>query len=390
MHLSGHLRLARCFHPARLPGWTCLLLLVLIGSARAADLPAPVTLDLPIAPNLATPSWLGHPETPATDFATLNLPILAPDSTSSLLVTVYFQEKQGGFMRISWKGTQQSQVLVDNFYENIGIANQRSLLISPATLIGDGILSFQCGDSDLGIQRIKLEWLENKSALVSPSIRDLLVTPSFGPTQPSLTLNGQETVAEPGAWDGDIVTVPLTDQPARIEDGVEFNIDLDKVPVTARLTMKVAGLPLSHHLVVWVNEKRAGTITPTVPDLLDGGYLPAASATAYSGWRDGSFFVPVALLKPGNNALQLSEEDEAVDASGSTSATPAPLAIKTFVMQLNYQTPPASTVITAPAPATDTTAPAATDSAALPAFSMPTGPIAPVDSSLTSPATNAP
>ena len=83
------------------------------------------------------------------------MPILTPDPDASLLVTVYFQEKQGGFLRIIWTGTQGAQLLSDNFYENIAMNNQRSLLISPATLVGDGVLSFQCGDTDLGIQRIK-------------------------------------------------------------------------------------------------------------------------------------------------------------------------------------------------------------------------------------------
>jgi len=89
--------------PAQSSGWACLLLLFVVGSLRASELPAAVTLDLPIPANQATPSWLGHPETPPTTFATLNLPVLAPDANASLLVTVYFQEKQGGFMRVIWK-----------------------------------------------------------------------------------------------------------------------------------------------------------------------------------------------------------------------------------------------------------------------------------------------
>jgi len=364
MYPFRYLWLARSFLPVK-AGWTGALLLALIGFAQA-DTPVPVTLDLPLPANLVTPSWLGQPDMPATDFATLNLPILTPDSTSSLLVTVYFQEKTGGFMRISWKGTQNAQVLSDNFYENIGIANQRSLLISPSTLVGDGILSFQCGDSTLGIQRIKLEWLENKNSLVSPDVRDLLVTPSVGPTQTANSANGQPNPSGPGAWEGDIVAVPLTDQPVRIEDGVEFSVDLDKTPISARLVLKEAGLPLGHHLVVWVNQQRAGTITPTVPDLLDGGFLTTSSSSSgatYEGWRDATFYVPVTLLKAGENDLLFSEEDDAT-LSPATAPGPVttPLAIKAFVMQLNYQTPPP---------------PPTTDAAVLPSFSIPSGPIAP-------------
>jgi len=333
-------------------------LLLFAGCLKADDLPAPITLDLPIPANLATPAWLGHPETPPASFATLDLPILTPDPSASLLVTVYFQEKQGGFMRISWQGTQGAQVLSDNFYENIGMANQRSLLLSPTTLAGDGTLIFQCGDSTLGIQRIKLEWLVRTNALVSPEVTDLLVTPSTGPTQPAQTLNGLANPTEPGAWQNDLVTVPLTDEALRIEEGVEFSIDLDQVPGSARLALKENGLPMGKHLVVWINDQRAGTMTPAVPDLLDDGFLADAKAsTGYVGWRDGSFFVPVSLLKAGVNTLLLSEEDDVASTpqnASTASTTPEPaVAIKGLVMQLNY--PPAPVTTTAAAPTITTT-----------------------------------
>ena len=346
------LRSARPSFRAYASGWACLLLLLFAGWLKADDLPAPVTLDVPIPANLATPAWLGHPLTPAAAFATLELPILTPAPEASLLVTVYFQEKQGGFMRIAWKGTQGgATVLSDNFYENIGMANQRSLLIAPSMLAGDGSLIFQCGDSSLGIRRIKLEWLVNQEGLASPAVKDLMVTPSAGPTQPSQILNGQVNPTEPGAWQNDLVTVPLTDEALRIEEGVEFSIDLDQVPGSARLALKETGLPVGKRLVVWINDARAGTITPAVPDLLDDGYLTdAKGTTSYVGWRDGSFSVPASLLKAGVNTLMLSDEDDDAqqNAAASTASQEAPVAIKGFVMQLVY--PPTPAPAAAPAP----------------------------------------
>jgi hypothetical protein len=310
-------------------------------------------------------------------FATLNLPILTPDTTASLLVTVYFQEKQDGFMRISWQGTQGAQVLSDNFYENIGMANQRSLLISPATLVGDGILTFQCGDSTLGIQRIKLEWLENKNGLVSPQVQDLLVTPAIGSTQLAQTFNGQANPTQPGAWQDQLVTVPITDQALRIEQGVEFSVDLDKVPGSARLALQEAGLPFGKRLVVWINQQRAGTITPAVPDLLDDGFLTDENASLnYIGWRDGSFYVPVSLLKAGINTMQFSGEDDTAltpgDAGASDYGLGSSVAIKAMVLQLNYRQAPANT------------------GTLQPQLSMPTGPIPPTESPSTPSETNSP
>ncbi len=345
--------------------------------ALALDLPTPFTLNLPVAPNLATPSWLGQPDSPAATFATLNLPILTPDPNASLLVTVYFQEKPDGFMRIIWQGTQAAQVLSDNFYENIGMANQRSLLISPSMLVGDGVLTFQCGDSTLGIQRIKFEWLESKTGLGSPTNQDVMVTPAIGPTQSARTLNGAPIPAEPGAWDNQIVTVPLSDQALRIEQGVEFNIDLDKVPNSARLALQETGLPLGKHLVVWINQQRAGTITPAVPDLLDGGFLSSENAAGYVGWRDGSFYVPVSLLKVGVNAVQFSDEDDTAltlaTASAPDPANEPPLAIKALLLQLNY-----------------TSTEADTGAAPTSLSTTPTGPVTPADTSSPSSDTTTP
>ena len=78
------------------------------------------------------------------------------------------------------------------------------------------------------------------------------------------------------------------------------------------MALKETGLSLGQHLVVWINEQRAGTITPAVPGLTDCGFFTdPSSATTYVGWRDGSFYVPVSLLKDGVNTIQFSPEDDA-------------------------------------------------------------------------------
>jgi hypothetical protein len=353
--------------PALSAGGIAVVLFGLVSMLHAADLPGPVTLDIPIPANRALPAWLAQPTIIGGAFSSLNLPISTPDNTASLLVTVYFQEKQGGFLRILWKNAQgTAEVLADNFYENIGMANQRSILISSSTITGDGTLTFLSSDPNSGISRLKLEWMETRDSLVSPEVQDLLVTSANGDTQPAGSLTGQAATPVQGAWQDQLVTVPMTDAPVRIEQGVDFSVDLDKVPVTARIGLEESGLPMGKRLVVWINEQRAGTITPSVPDLLDAGYAVNASASAsYIGWRNASFYPPVALLKDGVNSVQFSTEDDASAASPNmtapTSGEDAPLAIKSLVMQLNY-TP-------APMPAT---APAISD--AVPQLLVPTDP----------------
>ena len=66
---------------------------------RADELPGPLTLDIPVPVNLATPAWLGHPSMPNDTLQTLALPIAPPTPDAALLITVYFTERDNGFLR---------------------------------------------------------------------------------------------------------------------------------------------------------------------------------------------------------------------------------------------------------------------------------------------------
>jgi hypothetical protein len=313
--------------------------------ARADELPGALTLDVPVAANLATPAWLGHPVVPVDSLQTLDLPITPPDADAALLVTVYFTETDNGFLRINWNPDAGTAVaLASNFYENIGMANSRSLLIPPSTLGTGGVLVLQGTAAALGVQRIEFEWLESRQDLVSPKTSAMLVTTADGTTVGAETVNGQPEPPSSGTWTGDIVTVPITTDATRIEQGVEFSVDLDKVPTAARLVLKETGLALTQHLVVWVNQTRAGTITPAVPGLSDAGFFNAAGSPAatYVGWRNGSFYVPVTLLKEGANTLQFSTEDEVPPPHPNVPSSTGndPLAVKDVTLQANYAPPP--------------------------------------------------
>jgi hypothetical protein len=365
-------------------------------AAHALDGPTEFTLDLPFGANEATPLWLGHPVTPAGTFATLDLPITPPDATASLLVTVFYQETTGGFLRISWQGASvppatdgelpgpgevgASAVLCENFYEGIGMSNQRSLLVPADTLRQGGTLHFQTGASDLGISRIKLEWLENATGLTSPAISDVVVTSANGKSQMAADLAGLPPTAADPAWKGQIVEVPITDVPVRVEEGVDFTVHTDGAPALARIALKEAGLPWGQHLVVWINNQRAGVIQPATPALADPGY--AGIAAPYVGWREGTFFVPTGALTAGDNVLQVSAEpDDAVQAPADAKSTPAaPLALKDLSLELEY---PAAPPVATPAPSATTTPPPATttDTDA----SIPTPSTPPADATTTTP-----
>jgi|GEM_PF-2187907 len=319
----------------------CFLLLWTAPLLRAFDSPTSFVLNLPFEPNTSLPAWLGHPETPVATFAKLDVPIAPLDPDGLLLVTIYFQEKEGGFLRITWKGADGDHLLSDNFYEGIGMHNQRSLFIPSAMLQQKGTLSLQSGAATLDIQRIKLEWLASKVGLVSPEIEDVLVTTTTKPIQLEKNLNGWSPPTEPAAWHDKLVTIPITDVPQRIEQGTEFSVQLDAVPDAGRLILKEAGLPWEKRLVVWINQKRAGTITPGVPTLADEGFS-ADNNEAYVGWRDGALFLSASRLHAGVNTVQFSVEDDApaasalVSSNGTETNSTHPLAVKEVVLQLDY------------------------------------------------------
>ena len=63
------------------------------------------------------------------------------------------------------------------------------------------------------------------------------------------------------------------------------------------------------------------------------------------GWRNGSFYVPVSVLKQGTNTLQFSAEDEiAANGPAPPPVDPRlgdpPLAVKEVALQMNYTSAP--------------------------------------------------
>ena len=169
----------------------------------------------------------------------------------------------------------------------------------------------------------------------------------------SQDVDGQPPAAPHAMWEGQVVDVPLTDSAVRIDAGVDFSVDLDKVPGVARVALKEAGLPLGQHLVAWVNGQRAGIISPSVPDLLDDGYSSdTAGKSSYAGWRDGSFSIPTSLLQSGVNTVAFTAESDLPSSAprtyGDQNAADAPLAVKNVTVQLSYEAPGPKSGLTQP------------------------------------------
>jgi hypothetical protein len=247
------------------------------------------------------------------------------------LVTVCFQESEGGFLRILWEGQNGGAVtLSENFYEGIGLANKRSLLLSRALVGEGGTLVFQSGDRDLGLDKLKLEWLRSVPVQVVEGEGDgLRVLEEGGKGLGADELHGDMPFPEEDLWRGEIVTAPLLEKPERIEEGTAFACTLEKVPEQALLEVEVAGLPVDRALRVWANGSDAGLLVPEVPVLEDPGYRQDAGGNwMYAGWRKARLLLNTEGLRADNNEFQFGP-------AGKDGALP-PIAVKNLKLQLRY------------------------------------------------------
>jgi hypothetical protein len=264
-----------------------------------------------------------------TTLGTLVAEVAPPPGGAGLLIHLFFEEKEGGFLRVFWKSGDSTVTLSDNLYEGISMPNQRSLLIPAETLGAGGELTFQASQSDLHVRRIRWEWLKPLSLLSAPDPK-IRVLDALGTPMKADEVNGELSLIPDDLWKGPVVTAQITEKAERIEDGVEFPVELDKAPVLARLECRINGLGLADSLLLWINGNKVGTLLPEVPDLNDPGYVKQSNGTVvYQGWRKATAWVPATFLQKGTNRLQFSQASE-------TEALPGPLALKEMKLQLSY------------------------------------------------------
>ena len=262
---------------------------------------------------------------------------IAPaEGSSDLLFTLYFQESDGGFLRVFWNAGGSNTLLCQNLYEGIGkgLTNQRTLRLPGSWLRSGGVLSFQSSQSDLGISRIKLEWLTVQAIPVSQDLgTTIAAVDSNGRGLTGSELLGELEQVPTDQWKDNVITAQVTDRVEAFSDTVQFAFELESIPQRARVEAQLAGLPLDQGLTLWVNGKYAGSVSVPVPDLTDTGYQTSADGrVSYDGWRKGTILIQAELLQAGLNTLQFSR-------AGDAAATAA-MALKNLKLQLKY--PPAA------------------------------------------------
>lgn len=294
--------------------------------------------------------WLRQlPPDPNRILGEARFEIIPPAGNSDLLATVSFNEVPGGFLKIFWITADGSRTLSDNFYEGIDMANRRSLLISQLAPGVKGTLVFQTSQENLGISRIHWEWLKPQILSASENGLNIAVLTSLGTALEEKSVSGDPAPAPTDRWKGSVITAPLLEKAERIEQGVEFEVELEDAPLAVRLEGQMAGLPLDKHLTVWVNGRPLAPAAPEAPDLSDSGYETDISGkTVYIGWRKVQVLIPETWLQKGMNKLQFSWGDESPD--------PHPVAAKDLNLQLRF--PAFQTVAPLPEPLPEAALPA--------------------------------
>jgi hypothetical protein len=285
------------------------------------------TFDLNATGRLEFPAWM--PERPLAypkAQAELSFPVVPGVDDNDLALTVVFQEETGGFLSVYWENSfGKRQLLAPNLFENIGLANQRTLLINRPTMGGPGQIVLKSSQSVLNVLRVRLDWARPGVVRLVDNIPNGALVTTGGKMFAPEEVDGSPLTPIADSWEGRILTTSITDHAERIEKGIDFSVTVPEKVVRARLEVMVNGLAVDQKLTLWLNGVLFGIVAFEVPDLTDPGYEKAGDGTMrYTGWRKGYLLISGEQLPVGENHFQF-ETPPGVQ-----------VAIRDFLLQLEY------------------------------------------------------
>jgi hypothetical protein len=285
------------------------------------------TFDLRATGRLEFPAWIpDRPLASPKSQAELSFPVVPGADDDDLAVTVVFQEEVGGFLSVYWESALgKRQLLAPNLFENIGLLNQRTLLINRPTMGGPGKIILKSSQAVLNILRVRLDWARPGVVRLVDNIPNGALVTTGGKMFAPEEVDGSPLTPIADSWEGRILTTSVTDQPERIEKGIEFSVSVPNKVTRVRLEVLVNGLRLNQTLELWLNGAAVGTLALEVPDLTDPGYEKEEDGTLhFTGWRKGVLILKGAQILVGDNRFQFQAPPD------------AQVAIRDFLLQLQY------------------------------------------------------
>jgi hypothetical protein len=283
--------------------------------------------DLKATGRLEFPAWI--PDRPLAfpkAQSELSFPIVPGADDDDLALTVVFQEEPGGFLSVYWQSALgKRELLAPNLFENVGLPNQRTLLINRPTMAGPGEVILKSSQDVLNVLRVRLDWARPGVVRLVDNIPNGALITTGGKMFAPEEVDGSPLTPIADSWEGRILTTSVTDQSERIEEGIDFAISIPDKLARARLEVLINGLQLDQSVTLWLNGSAIGKLALEVPDLTDPGYEKADNgAMRFAGWRKGVFMLSGDQLLVGENHFQFQ--------------TPpgAQVAIRDFLLQIEY------------------------------------------------------
>jgi hypothetical protein len=285
------------------------------------------TFDLRATGRLEFPSWIpDRPVAVPKSQSELSFPVVPGSDDDDLVLTVVFQEEVGGFLSVYWQSALgKRELLAPNLFENIGLPNQRTLLINRPTMAGPGKVILKSSQAVLNVLRVRLDWARPGVVRLVDNVPNGSLVMSGGKMFAPEEVDGSALTPIADSWQGRVLTTSVTDQAERIEKGIDFAISIPNKLARARLEVLVNGLRVDQTLALWVNGSAVGTLALEVPDLTDPGYEKTENGTMrFTGWRKGVLILTGDRLPVGENHFQFQVPPG------------AQVAIRDFLLQIEY------------------------------------------------------
>jgi hypothetical protein len=317
--------------------------------AAGEEATPPATIDLVSLPGsipTAYPAWLNAvPPLAATTLGEADFQVSAPAAgRTDLLLTVIFDDKDGGFLRVYREDGEVAEMISDNLYEGSGAANQRTILLHNVGTQGPTRLVLQSSGNPLTARRLVWEWPQARA--VTATSADALVALRGQTALSDAEISGQPLISPSPRVEIAYTSTPLLSQLVRVASpGIALSVALDKLPLYSRLAGKIEGLAPGQTLECWINGMKIGPIAFEAPSLRDPAWLlpgTAEAAPVLAGWRAGTLYIPAAAWQAGDNRVEFLLPD-------GTQLSPA---LKDLVLEMVYApAAPAPIPASTPAPA---------------------------------------
>ena len=280
---------------------------VLFTAVARAEGDTVFTADLPFDAAQPLPAWMHGPPVSAPGQGARVAFHLSPPTGKDLLVHFVFDETEGGGLRVEWlrEGQSTPELLAENLGESLGVPNQRPLLISASRLGGNGSLLVQ-GGANLNVNRVKFEWVAERTMLASATRYVPVVVTASRLTLAETDVDGGPRPALKDEWRERVVRAALTEGAELLTPSLELLAELQEAPQQARLEASFAGVYLDQEVWLVVNGQEIGPLALDVPTLEDPGHLGLPGReVVFAGWRRASVYIAADLLLPGENSLLL-------------------------------------------------------------------------------------